>query len=116
MPLRRALPLPLPHLLPLPHQLPLRAAGQIEAVVADLATRTGVEGRPISLETPLLHMSKADIVRAGHRLDVDYADTLSCYDPQVQGDDALACGHCDSCQLRREGFVQAGLVDPTRYA
>ena len=84
--------------------------------LADLATRTGVEGRPIRLETPLLHMSKADIVRAGHRLDVDYADTLSCYDPQVHGADAHACGRCDSCQLRREGFAQAALPDPTRYA
>ena len=61
-------------------------------------------------------MSKADIVRAGHRLDVDYADTLSCYDPQVHGADAHACGRCDSCQLRREGFAQAALPDPTRYA
>jgi len=84
--------------------------------LADLATRTAVEGRPISLETPLLHMSKADIVVAGHRLDVDYADTLSCYDPQVRGEHALACGHCDSCQLRRDGFNKANLPDPTRYA
>ena len=84
--------------------------------LADLATRTGVEGRPIVLETPLLHMSKAQIVQAGHRLDVDYADTLSCYDPRLQGDHALACGRCDSCQLRRDGFTQAGLPDPTRYA
>lgn len=80
--------------------------------LADLATRAGVEGRPITLETPLLHMRKAQIVEAGAALDVDYADTISCYDPLG----ALACGRCDSCQLRREGFMQAGLVDPTRYA
>lgn len=80
--------------------------------LADLATRTGVEGRPISLRTPLLHMTKAQIVRAGHDLAVDYADTISCYDPQG----TLACGRCDSCSLRRQGFVQAELPDPTRYA
>ena len=80
--------------------------------LADLATRTGVEGRPISLRTPLLHLSKAQIVRAGHDLQVDYADTISCYDPQ----DTRACGHCDSCSLRRQGFAQAELPDPTRYA
>lgn len=83
--------------------------------LADLATREGVEGRPITLETPLLHMRKAEIVAAGHRLDVDYADTLSCYDPAVQDEHALACGRCESCELRRQGFAQAGLPDPTRY-
>ncbi len=80
--------------------------------LATLATRAGVEGRPITLRTPLLHLSKAQIVRAGHELAVDYADTISCYDPVG----SLACGHCDSCTLRRQGFLQAELPDPTRYA
>ena len=80
--------------------------------LANLATRTGVEGRPITLRTPLLHMSKAQIARAGHERQSDYADTISCYDPPG----TLACGHCDSCNLRRQGFVQAALPDPTRYA
>jgi 7-cyano-7-deazaguanine synthase len=80
--------------------------------LADLATRTGVEGNPITLRTPLLHLTKSQIVRAGHDLQVDYADTISCYDPQG----TLACGHCDSCTLRRQGFSQAQLPDPTRYA
>lgn len=80
--------------------------------LADLATRTGVEGNPITLRTPLLHLTKSQIVRAGHGLQVDYADTISCYDPQG----TLACGHCDSCTLRRQGFSQAQLPDPTRYA
>lgn len=84
--------------------------------LADLATREGVEGRPITLETPLLHMRKAEIVAAGHRLHVDYADTLSCYDPGVEGDAPVACGRCESCDLRRQGFAQAGVADPTRYA
>jgi len=83
--------------------------------LATLATRAGVEGRPIVLQTPLLELSKAQIVRAGQRLDVDYADTLSCYEPVVRGDFALACGRCDSCRLRRLGFEQAGVPDPTRY-
>jgi 7-cyano-7-deazaguanine synthase len=83
--------------------------------LADLATRAGVEGRSITLQTPLLQWTKAQIVEAGRKLDVDYADTISCYDPSVQGDVALACGHCDSCQLRRQGFAQAGVPDPTRY-
>ncbi len=80
--------------------------------LADLATRTGVEGNPITLRTPLLHLTKSQIVRAGHDLQVDYADTISCYDPRG----TLACGHCDSCTLRRQGFSQAQLPDPTRYA
>lgn len=83
--------------------------------LADLATRAGVEGRSIVLKTPLLQWTKAQIVAAGRGLDVDYADTISCYDPSVQGDAVLACGRCDSCQLRRQGFAQAGVPDPTRY-
>ena len=81
--------------------------------MANLATRAGVEGtRPIHLRTPLLHLSKREIVQAGLALGVDYGITTSCYDPV--GD--LACGHCDACQLRRKGFTEAGVPDPTRYA
>ena len=60
-----------------------------------------------------MHMSKADIVQTGTRLGVDYGLTISCYDPTPEGE---ACGHCDSCQLRRKGFAEADLPDPTRYA
>lgn len=77
------------------------------------ATKAGVEGtwHPKIL-TPLIAMSKADIIRTGTALRVDYSLTLSCYDPSTE---AAACGHCDSCQLRRKGFIEAGLSDPTRY-
>ncbi|MCA9695216.1 MAG: 7-cyano-7-deazaguanine synthase QueC [Myxococcales bacterium] len=85
------------------------------ARMANLATKAGVEGRPFSLRAPLLHMTKAEIIRAGVALGVDYADTVSCYDPRVDGELPLACGRCDSCALRREGFVSAGVPDPTRY-
>lgn len=78
----------------------------------DVATRAGVEGRKISLEAPLIHMSKAEIIRAGTDLGVDYADTVSCYQAGEQG---LACGQCESCRLRRQGFVAAGVEDPTAY-
>lgn len=80
--------------------------------LVDVATKAGVEGGKITLEAPLIHMSKAEIIRAGTELGVDYADTLSCYQADEQG---LACGHCDSCRLRREGFATAGIADPTRY-
>ncbi len=80
--------------------------------LVDVATKAGVEGRKITLEAPLIHMSKAEIIRAGTELGVDYADTLSCYQADEQG---LACGHCDSCRLRREGFAAAGIADATRY-
>jgi 7-cyano-7-deazaguanine synthase len=80
--------------------------------VAALATRAAVQGRPISIHAPLIHMSKAQIVETGTRLGVDYSLTVSCYQPDASG---LACGLCDSCRLRREGFVSAGLSDPTRY-
>ncbi len=79
--------------------------------LADLATRVGVEGRPIALMTPLLHMSTAQIVEAGVAHGVDYADTISCYDPTG----GHACRRCESCSLRLQGFVQAGVPDPTRY-
>ncbi|GAK34163.1 7-cyano-7-deazaguanine synthase [Iodidimonas nitroreducens] len=81
--------------------------------MANLATVLGRSGTArIEIRTPLLHMSKAEIVAAGTRLDVDYAQTTSCYDPDEYG---RACGACDACFLRREGFAAAGIADPTRY-
>ena len=80
--------------------------------LARLATRAGVQGRRLRLHAPLLRRSKADIVRLGTRLSVPYALTLSCYDP-VRG---RACGRCDACRIRRRGFRDARLPDPTRYA
>ena len=81
--------------------------------VARLGTRVGVEGRPVELLAPLVGMTKADIIRAGAALGVDYGLTHSCYDPALDGS---ACGGCDSCQIRRRGFQEAGVSDPTRYA
>lgn len=81
--------------------------------MARLATRAGVEGDPITIHTPIIRMSKAEIVREGTRLGVDYGLTVSCYQADANG---MACGVCDSCRLRREGFLTAGVVDPTRYA
>ena len=80
--------------------------------LATRATKAGVEGRPLSIRAPLIHMSKADIIRAGAALGVDYSLTLSCYQPDATG---AACGLCDSCRLRRQGFVSAEVPDPTRY-
>lgn len=81
---------------------------------ANLATKAGVEGTgQFRIHAPLLHMTKADIVRAGTALGVDYGLTHSCYDPTPEG---LSCGTCDSCRLRLKGFSEAGLVDPLRYA
>ncbi len=81
--------------------------------MANLATRSGVEDRrQLRIQTPLIHMSKADIIREGHRLGVDYGMTHSCYDPTPEG---LACGGCDSCRIRKKGFTDAGVPDPTRY-
>ncbi len=80
--------------------------------MANLATKAGVEGDRFTVRTPLAHMTKADIVREGTRLGVDFGMTWSCYDPQ--GD--LHCGRCDSCRLRAKGFDEAGIADPTRYA
>ncbi len=82
--------------------------------LANLATRAGVtgEGR-FNIHAPLIEMSKSDILRTGVRLGVDYALTTSCYDP---ADDGAACGRCDACILRRNGFEEAGIEDPTRYA
>ena len=82
--------------------------------VANLGTRGGVEGtNPIAIRTPLMHMTKAEIVTRGAALGVDYAETISCYEPT---DDGRACGRCDACQLRRKGFSEARIPDPTRYA
>ena len=82
------------------------------ANMAQLATKAGVEGRPIRIETPLIHLSKAEIIQQGMRLGVDYANTISCYDPDAEG---RACGQCDSCRLRAAGFEAAGVPDLTRY-
>ena len=80
--------------------------------VANLATRAGVEGRGLTVHAPLINMTKAEIIRAGLDLGVDYAQTVSCYQATAEG---LACGRCDSCRLRRQGFLEAGVDDPTRY-
>jgi 7-cyano-7-deazaguanine synthase len=81
--------------------------------LADLATRAGVEGSTsLTIHTPLIALTKADIIRRGTGLGVDYALTTSCYDPAPDG---AACGHCDSCLLRSRGFGDAGVADPTRY-
>lgn len=82
------------------------------ANLAKLATKAGVEGHPIGIKTPLIHLSKAEIIQQGIRLGVDYANTISCYDPDEAG---RACGRCDSCRLRADGFKDAGVADPTRY-
>jgi len=80
--------------------------------LAALATKVGVEGGSLQVRAPLISMSKAQIVREGARLGVDYSLTVSCYQADGEG---RACGRCDSCRLRREGFVSAGIPDPTRY-
>ncbi|MDP3704420.1 MAG: 7-cyano-7-deazaguanine synthase QueC [Legionellaceae bacterium] len=80
--------------------------------MANLATKRGVEGNPITIETPLIHLSKADTIKLGTSLGLDYAKTISCY---RASDNGLACGGCDSCYLRKKGFNDAGLVDPTPY-
>jgi 7-cyano-7-deazaguanine synthase len=80
--------------------------------LANLATKAAVEGSPISLHTPIISLSKADIIRRGAALGVDYAATVSCYQAT---EDGLACGRCDACRLRRAGFEAAGITDTTRY-
>ncbi|HTS85505.1 MAG TPA: 7-cyano-7-deazaguanine synthase QueC [Usitatibacter sp.] len=80
--------------------------------MANLATRRAIEGAPIRIEAPIVRMTKADIVRRGHELGVDFSLTVSCYNADEEG---RACGRCESCRLRREGFAAAGLADPTRY-
>ncbi|QJD31341.1 7-cyano-7-deazaguanine synthase QueC [Methylococcus geothermalis] len=80
--------------------------------LANLATKAGVEGGRFRIHTPLIDLSKADIIRTGTALGIDYAMTVSCYAADAEG---LACGVCDSCRLRRQGFERAGIADPTRY-
>jgi 7-cyano-7-deazaguanine synthase len=80
--------------------------------LARLATRQGVEGNPVEICTPLIDLSKAEIIRLGTSLGVDYSQTVSCYQA---GEDGSACGRCDACHLRRAGFAGSGLPDPTRY-
>ncbi len=80
--------------------------------LANLATREGVEGRPVRIQTPLIDLSKAEIIQRGVELGVDYSLTVSCYQADAEG---RACGVCESCRLRRQGFEQAGVADPTRY-
>jgi 7-cyano-7-deazaguanine synthase len=82
--------------------------------MANMATKAAVEGRRrVKIHTPLIHLSKAEIIAEGAALGVDFSLTLSCYDPAA---DATACGRCDACVLRRKGFAEAGLADPSRYA
>ena len=80
--------------------------------LARLATKTGVEGHSIRIHTPLIHLSKAEIIQLGIEAGVDYSLTVSCYQADSQG---RACGRCDSCRIRKEGFKQAGVDDPTHY-
>jgi len=80
--------------------------------LANLATKSGIEGRGLQIDTPLLHLSKADIIQQGLTLGVDYSLTVSCYQAN---NDGYACGKCDSCRLRRDGFLNAGVADPTYY-
>ncbi|MCU0809523.1 MAG: 7-cyano-7-deazaguanine synthase QueC [Thiobacillaceae bacterium] len=80
--------------------------------LANVATRAGVEGKRLRVHAPLQHLSKAEIIRLGQDLGVDYSQTVSCYQADAMG---RACGRCDACRLRRAGFEQAGLSDPTKY-
>jgi 7-cyano-7-deazaguanine synthase len=82
------------------------------ARLARVATKAGVEGKPLRIQAPLIDMAKADIIRAGTELGVDFSMTVSCYQA---GADGAACGKCDSCRLRAAGFAAAGIPDPTRY-
>lgn len=80
--------------------------------MAVLATKTGLEGKEISIETPLINLSKSETIKLGISLNVDYSKTISCYRADNYG---LACGKCDSCHLRKKGFIESGVPDPTRY-
>jgi 7-cyano-7-deazaguanine synthase len=80
--------------------------------LANLATKAGVEGARFHVEAPLINLTKAGIIRLGARLGLDYSITHSCYDPSPEG---KACGRCDSCRIRRKGFLDAGITDPTIY-
>ncbi len=81
-------------------------------IMANLATKAGVEGNRMTIATPLINLTKAEIISAGVKLGVDYGKTVSCYQADEQG---RACGLCDSCRFRRKGFATAGIADPTRY-
>ena len=81
--------------------------------LAALATRAGIEGAGFRIQAPLLRMSKAEIIRTGISLGVDYGATVSCYQATSDG---KACGRCDACRLRRDGFIAAGIADPTAYS
>jgi len=80
--------------------------------MADLATKAGVEGHGVTIHTPLIELSKAETILAGLELGVDYSQTISCYQADEQG---RACGYCDSCTLRKKGFIEANIPDSTRY-
>ena len=80
--------------------------------LANLATKAGVEGQKMQIHAPLIHLTKAEIIQKGMQLGVDYSQTISCYQADERG---FACGKCDSCRLRSQGFVQAGVADPTYY-
>lgn len=80
--------------------------------LANLATKAGVEGKPFHIHTPLIDLTKGEIIRQGRELGVDYGLTVSCYQANEAGE---ACGVCDSCRLRAKGFIEAGFADPTRY-
>lgn len=80
--------------------------------MANLATRAGVEGRKLTIHTPLGNLTKAAIIEKGTALGLDYGLTHSCYDPSPEG---FACGSCDSCAIRKKGFDEAGVADPTKY-
>ena len=80
--------------------------------LANVATKAGVEGQELTIQAPLMTMTKADIIQEGTRLVIDYSQTISCYQADSDG---RACGKCDSCRFRQRGFKQAGLEDPTRY-
>jgi len=82
------------------------------ARAAELGTKRGVEGHPLAIEAPLIRLAKADIIRLGLELELDYALTHSCYDPTPDG---MPCGHCDSCRFRRQGFAEVGVADPLPY-
>ena len=82
-------------------------------VMANLATKAGVEGHKLTIQTPLINLDKAAIIQLGYALGFDYAQTVSCYQANAQGE---ACGRCDSCHYRKKGFADAGIADPTRYA
>jgi 7-cyano-7-deazaguanine synthase len=80
--------------------------------LANVATKAGVEGHKLTIHAPLIEMTKAQIIQCGNQLGIDYSQTVSCYQADEHG---RACGRCDSCQFRKQGFEQAGIADPTRY-